>query len=402
MGEKKSNSKLAWYIIFALLTVVLCYFFIVIFFYYISPYSISNKITFWPFVSEQQMAEMYEDAVVEINFSVENEDFETEEKSVLGVTIRKDGFVVAPYNELNLKKDGSQLKVLTNYGAVYTGEMIYADRDMNLAIVKCSKVGNPDKAVKMTYAKIGGISNHTEEDEIIAITVEEDHNREYYSGHIASTGDINCIPTTIDGVEVADYVLEDGFVVNLDIGSGSVELLNGIIFNKKAEILGFCFQPVMNDELLEDKQFYAMSAEGASLFVDKVVSAYKNNQTYSNGLVDAVYGVDQTELVYHMAYGDDQFYFGDKWNVYTPSIEYYTSTDLGGVYLLEDFVYAGKTIEKESVVTKIKYQDETYSLSGKIELIWILYQMEKGDALTIYYEVLTNLASEPRSVTITV
>ena len=80
MKDIKSNSKLLWYIVFALLTVVMCYFFVVIYFYYISPYSVANRMTFWPFATEKQVAEMYSDTVVEINFSVENEDFETKWK----------------------------------------------------------------------------------------------------------------------------------------------------------------------------------------------------------------------------------------------------------------------------------------------------------------------------------
>lgn len=400
MKDRKSNSKLLWYIVFALLTVVMCYFFVVIYFYYISPYSVANRMTFWPFATEKQVAEMYSDTVVEINFSVENEDFETEERSVLGVAVSKDGFVVAPFNELKGVQDQNGLKVLTNYGAVYTGSVVYADQSLNLAILKCQHVG-ADKAVKMTYAKIGGISNQAEEDEIVAIS-SSNHKRSAYNGNIASLDKINCIPATVDGVKVADFVLEDGFVVELDLGAGLINFPNGVIFNKKGEIIGFCFQPAMNDDLLESYQFYTMSAEGASLFIDKVISAYKADATYTNSLVDAVVGVDQTELTYHMAYGDTQFYFDGEWNNYSSSIEYYASTDLGGIYLLKDFVYGDKTIEKDCVITKVRHEGVTYGLSAKIELVWILHQMEKGDVLTIYYEVLTNLASEPRSVTITV
>ena len=401
MGEKKGNSKLLWYIVFALLTVVMCYFFVVIYFHYISPYSISNKLTFWPFTTQSQMEEMYKDAVVEINFSVENEDFETEDKTVLGVTIRKDGFVVAPFNELKQNQTENGFKVLTNYGVVYSGEIVFADQTLNLAILKCQHVGNAEKAVKMAYAKIGGISNHAEGDEIVAIS-SSNHKRSPFQGEISSISETNCIPASVDGVDVAEFVLEDGFLISLDLGVGITNFPNGAIFNKKGEILGFCFQPVMSDDALDSDQYYVMSTEGACLFVDNVVSQHKKGQTYSNSLVDAVVGVDQTELVYHMSYGDTQFYFNGEWNNYSSSIEYYSSTDLGGVYLLKDLVYGGKTIEKDCVVTKIKYQDETYALQGKIELIWILYQMEKGDVLTVYYEFLTNLASEPRSVTITV
>ncbi len=401
MGEKKGNSKLLWYIVFALLTVVMCYFFVVIYFHYISPYSISNKLTFWPFTTQQQMEKMYEDAVVEISFTVENEDFETEEMSVLGVAISKNGFVVAPFNDLKQNQTENSFKVLTNYGAVYSGEIVFSDQCLNLAVVKCQHVGNPTKAVKMTYAKIGGISNHAEGDEIVAIS-SSNHKRSPYQGSISSISETNCIPASVDGVDVADFVLEDGFLIELELGVGITNFPNGAIFNKQGEVLGFCFQPVMEDDSLNAGQFYAMSAEGASLFVDKVVAEHKKGQKYSNPLVNAVVGVDQTELVYHLAYGDTQFYFNGEWINYSASIEYYTSTDLGGVYLLQDFTYGDKTIEKDCVVTKVRYQDETYVLTAKIELIWILYQMEKGDVLTVYYEVLTNLASEPRSVTITV
>ena len=94
--EKQSNKKVFWYILFAVITVVLCYLFLVVYLYFISPYNISLKLTFWPFQTTGSMGNLYMDSVVEIKFQA-NEDLDVVEKSVVGVNVREDGFIVAEY-----------------------------------------------------------------------------------------------------------------------------------------------------------------------------------------------------------------------------------------------------------------------------------------------------------------
>ena len=81
MGEKNSTKKLVWYVLFALVTVVCCYLFVVVFFYFIYPYNISLKLAFWPFVSEEQVGQMYSEATVKVTFKYQNDEFEDIEVS---------------------------------------------------------------------------------------------------------------------------------------------------------------------------------------------------------------------------------------------------------------------------------------------------------------------------------
>ena len=110
---KKNSAKTLWYILFAVIAVALCYLFVVVYFFYISPYSISSKTTVWPFLSDMAVGELCLDATVEIDFTVVEEDNFNEkvEHKIVGVNVRKDGFVVAPYSDLRKADPDSPIRI---------------------------------------------------------------------------------------------------------------------------------------------------------------------------------------------------------------------------------------------------------------------------------------------------
>ena len=89
------KKKLIWTILFSVITIVLCYLFIVVYFYFINPYNISMRLTFWPFVSERQVGEMYNEATVDVAFTYINEETDEEETiSATGVNVNQNGFII--------------------------------------------------------------------------------------------------------------------------------------------------------------------------------------------------------------------------------------------------------------------------------------------------------------------
>ena len=76
MAADNGKKKLLWTILFSLIAVIFCYLFIVVFFFFISPYNISLRLAFWPFSTNAQIGEMYNEAIVDVSFRFQNDEFE--------------------------------------------------------------------------------------------------------------------------------------------------------------------------------------------------------------------------------------------------------------------------------------------------------------------------------------
>ena len=232
--EKHSNLKVIWYVLFAIITVILVYLFVVVYFFYISPYNISVKTAIWPFLSDQAIGEMYLDSTVEINFKVANEvTFEDEEKSVVGVNVRQDGYIIAPYNEFRSCTDETEITILANSGKVYNGKFLYGDLNYNIAILKCENVTADEGEIKIPFVSISNAvsSSWFMETDVLAITSPME-SKTVWNGTVSDTNIYSVYKEiSIENKHAVDFVMEDCYLVDIEsVGDESFE--DGAIFDK--------------------------------------------------------------------------------------------------------------------------------------------------------------------------
>ncbi|MGN1200960.1 MAG: hypothetical protein ACI4R8_01665 [Candidatus Caccovivens sp.] len=400
--ENKSNSKLVWYILFAVVTVVLCYLFAVVYFYFISPYNIALKIGFWPFVSDTQIADMYADATVEIEFKVQNSEFQDEEKKVLGVNVRKDGYIIAPYSDFENVNSDTIIKIYSNSGTIFYGKVLFADKDYDLTVIKCQNTAEGEGEIKLPYVSIASISNIVEGDEIICVSnpVSDKHIR---TGEVYDIGyDVPNV-TEQDGMLVVDRIQENCFVIDLDLDG--TQFTGGAVFDKNASLLGFSYGSLTD---VSAGFAYVMPAEAIKFVLDNVVEKYQSNSTFSCAIRDKFVGFDQAELSWFIECsqrntGDENnFYFNKSWHSYSDEITYYANSDYSGYYLMNEFVHKDVTISSNSAITALKIGTTTYNIKNKYDLFEIIYKLSAGERVTIFYEQFEGLTAHAKSVIITV
>lgn len=405
MEEKKSNFKVLWIILFTVIAVILCYLFTVVYFYFISPYNISIKLGFWPFSSDVAVGDMYSEATVEINFKVQNENFVEEEKKVVGVNIRQDGFVVAPYSEFRDCKEDTIIKVLTTSGRIYSGKLLFVDKDYNLAILKCESVASEGGEIKIPYVNINETFLSSREDERVISVSTPVSDKKIWIGTIYGANYTLGVSKTVDGTSVVDFVQEDGFVIDLDMDATAYT--GGAVFDRQANLLGFSYDLTMTEEL-EYGYYFVMPVEGARFFIDEVVNNYYDDKLYTNLVKEELLGFDQIELDYFLKKSEissvhkDKFYFNDAWHSYNEDITYFSTSEMSGYYLFEDFTYNSQTVKSGSVITAIDYENESYDITEKSELFNVIYQIKPGEKFRIFYKEIQNGESSTlKSITIT-
>lgn len=391
--EEEKNRKVIWYILFTLVTILLCYLFVVVFFYYISPYNISLKIALWPFLSDESVSEMYSDAVVEINFFVENEDFDEQEKTVLGVNVKKDGYIVAPFSEFVDMSENSEINIIANSGKIYAGNLLYTNKDFNISIIKCNSYASQD--VKIPYVDIA--DGVVEGNEILCVD-----GKNSWAGEVISSGVALGVTKEIDGLKAIDFVLEDGFVGEFD---QNTLLSSCVVFDKNANLLGFYYPEISAD--IEAGAYFFSGIYGLNFVLEDVVDCFKNNDFYQNKLVDSFVGFDNLELSYFYEVANinlvdtDKFYFNNKWHLFNDSIYYFHTSGENGFYVCEDVVYNETTlIPQYSVVSSIRVGNESFSFeNSKLELFEILLSLNSGDRVSLYYYEIRDSQSISKSTT---
>lgn len=408
MGEeaKHSNLKVIWYVLFAIITVILVYLFVVVYFFYISPYNISVKTAIWPFLSDQTVGEMYLDATVEINFTVANEvTFEDEEKKVVGVNVRQDGYIIAPYNEFRSCTDQTEITILANSGKVYNGKFLYGDLNYNIAILKCENVTPDEPEVKIPFVSISNAvsSSWFVETDVLAITSPME-SKTVWNGTVSDTNLYSVYKEiTIENKYAIDFVMEECYLVDIN-SSDDNTFEDGAIFDKSGGILGLSF------EKTDDGAYVIMPIDSAKYFLNDVVKAYKNQQKYENNLVKSLVGFDQLEIqcffiASNKNYGEEEFfYFNNTWQVYTDDIvtKFAASSD-PGYYVFEDWTYNSNVIlPANSVISYIRCNNKNYSALQRTSLFEGLYNADAGDTVTVYYWDIDSLGGTTQSVTFTV
>ena len=215
---KKNSAKTLWYILFAVIAVALCYLFVVVYFFFFLPYSISSKTTVWPFLSDMAVGELCLDATVEIDFTVVEEDNFNEkvEHKIVGVNIRKDGFVVAPYSDLRNADPDSPIRIYANSGEIFEGVVLYGDMNYNLAILKCESL-NENGLVALPYVEIAGVSNKVYFDSRVIMVGSPVGSGEIVINDVTDHNLVCGIETEIDGNFAIEYVLEYCFTTRVGL-----------------------------------------------------------------------------------------------------------------------------------------------------------------------------------------
>lgn len=405
MDEKKTNnSKVLWYILFAFVTVVMCYLFVVVYFYFISPYNISLKLAFWPFVPEQNIGEMYLDATVDVTFSgTDIYTLDEVDKDVVGINVRVDGYIIAPYDEFKSCADLSQIKIRTNDGVIYNGKLLFSDTNFNLAILKCENVGENDTKIRIPYVNVLDVSNVIYADtEVLAVSSPLE-TKNVWEGAIVDP-EVSDVFKTIEvsNTLAVDFVIENCYSVQLE--SSEVAFSGGAVFDKSGNILGLSYK-----ETLSDGSHVIMPIDGANLFLNEVIASYKKEEEYKNALVKSFVGFDQIELECFQYVSSENvnesakntFYFDNAFPGYTDNIIRFGNSQMSAYYLFKDFVWKGETIlEKDNVINALKVGGRIYEIENKIDLLEVLYRTREGAKLTIYYHDIDALGSNLLSVSV--
>lgn len=395
--EKKGNSKLVWYVLFVFMTVILCYLFTVVYFYFISPYNISLKLAFWPFNSEEQVADMYCEATVEIEFDVTNEEFVEEKKTVLGVNVRQDGYVVAPASDFLNVKDDTSIKIYSVSGKVFLGKLLFLDERFDLAILKCESVDKNDD-VKLPFVKIGSLSNVEKDLEIISVSTPVSDKKL----HFGAVSEINCydyVSSSKDGQNVVESLSEFCFAVSF----ADENYEGGAIFDQNASLLGFTYCNYSVENWTEST---VLPVEMVKIVLDDVVNAYQNEKLFSCEFVDCFCGFDIYELECYdecsktNTGNEDEFFFNGSWHQYNDSTTAFLTSDKDGLYLMEDFAYKDATIEAGNVIIALQIDGENIEISTRYEFFWYIYQLREGDTVKIFFEPVSDTLSNNVVITL--
>ena len=391
--EKKGNSKLIWYILFVLITVIMCYLFSVVFFFYISPYNISVKTKIWPFLSDSQMGAVYNDAIVDIEYQVlDQENFGTVDVSVVGVNVRKDGYVVAQLSSLEGIENAEEIQILPNSGQYYSGKLLYADKNHNLAILKCESLDG--SKIKLPYVKVASIAGKAiKNTEIIALTSQ---NRKVCTGSVVGEELVDAITGTSEGVYKVDYVMDYCFKVDFDNSFSG-----GVVFNKSGYLFGFSVADF-------DADYVFMPVDAAAIYLDSVVECYENKTKFKTEMVDKFVGFDVFDVGYFIEQSSKNtdkttFFFNGNFEEFTDNINYFARVNKSGFFLFEKLEHKGKVIlNEDSVISSIIYDGNTYAIGCRSDLVKLLYMIDDGKQMTIRYCEIDSLGSQNKSVTFTV
>ncbi len=406
--EKSKNSKIIWIILFTVIAVVLCYLFVVLYFFYISPNNIATKLALWPFLSDNSVGEMYLDATVEINFNTVD-DFEDVTVSVVGVNVRSDGWIVAPYSELKDCADEQGFTINTNSGKVYQGEILFSDENYDIAILKCLPIAEDEEKISLPFVRIS-TTNLSGTNAVLAVSSPM-QSQNVWSGTI-SADSLSYVYSImdVDGVTAIDFVVENCYCVEIE----DLSFTGGAVFDKSGHLLGLSY-----GEVLDDGTFAVVPAGVVDLVLDDVIDDYENEATYQNSLVGSFSGVDGVELYCHMDIvsqmdtgNTNAFYFDGVWIEYSDSLinfRSYQNFDSGfsaGYFLLEDFVYGDTTIAQGNVLSGVSVRRGGRTVASaviycKTDLFDVLYQAQAGDIVVLSFWSASVLSDSPEIQTVT-
>ncbi len=399
--KKKNTSKIVWGIVLGVVSVILCYMFVVIHFFFFAPNNIALKLKLWPFVSNSTLGDIYLDATVEIDFTA-TEDFETDiEQTSVGVNVREDGYVLAPYSDF-LLWDGKEITICTNSGKVYAADIIFTEKNYNIAVLKCKNTNEDDKSnVRIPFVSLS--TGTLLKNQVLAVSSPKD-SKNVWTGEIQETLTNVYVESEKEGFTAVETIMENCNVLELYYSNTAFE--NGAVFDKTGNLIGLSLGQSFDEETgLFENDVLPMTP--ARLFLDEVVADYKKSEQFANKLVDSFVGLDFTEVYCHMLTSSkaengrkDFFYFKDKWVSYTEGLYNFCNNSDLGFYLFEDLNYGEEKIEKDNLITKVEYGGNSYDIVNKIDLFNLLYSMKSGQSAIFHFCSMLDASGTENSVTI--
>lgn len=372
--ENGGNLKLVLYAIISCLGVVFVYLFTIFYLYVISPYNIRLSISLWPFVSDSQMAKMYQSAVVEMSFEVDD-DFEAKEVTVMGVNVNKNGYIIVPYNDLKNATEDSSIKIVSKTGSVYSGEVIFGDETYNLAVVKCSSLNG--KTVKLPYVSLGSWSNLTEGKTLYSVS--SDKSSTYQTCSVSSTDVIYSVTKNAESTSLIDYTIENGFVVDFRVDT---TYMGGILFDATGKLYGISYDDTLKVSSLDKGQYYILPTYTLGNIIDDIVSCGKKNTVYTNANCKSLVGFDKYEAEKISDTGSSLTDYNTNWSSISGAFESYYIGQSSGIFLCEKF----GDIPAGSVLTKVSLNGSIYTLTSKYDLWEIFYAIDSDDKVSYYYK----------------
>ncbi len=409
MEEKKSKRKLVFWIIFAVIAVVLAYSITALYFFVFSPNNIRAKMIVWPFFSEANVAEMYEQASAEIQFTyVDPVDYVTVTEKTVGVNIAEDGFFVVPYisefadfrnyEYASKTREGkSQLKVMTCAG-VFDGVLLYSDEAFNVCVIKCERIVDKDQKIALPYLDIATVETTTSVREALFVSPIE--KEDFYKCRVIKDSFVSLYNEVEIGDKIAmDYLIQGCVDVRVTLKNNQTDMDNKttrVCCDRSGNVLGFSsyyFEFNEEDDEYETKYVF-MPIYGAKSFFEDVVKAYREQKVYSNPLISELIAFDQVEVEsYNLVALDNKnpenqnsFFYNGKWYNFSDGIKNYNQSLLKGVYLFDNFVHGqNKQIDVDSVIIGVTVNGREFEISGKIDFLTILYAVKSGDKVSFKY-----------------
>ncbi len=392
MADQSKNSRVVWYILFAVITIVMCYLFVVVFFFFISPENISAKLTVWPFSNQQQIANMYHEAMVKVEFSeFDEENLTSSQKTVIGVNVRKDGYVLITSSAIDSMEEGSKLSIYARSGEVFAGKLLWQDEKSNLAVLKCESMKG--KEVKLPYVKVSNLENISVGQKVFALSWLDNA----FTGKITDTAQyISPIYDTFEGSVVVDYVVEGCMCFEPVNMQGFDE---GVVFDSKGHLLGFS-----NNNVFEDGTFAIYPAHAFNSVFDQIVSAYKNGKTYQNVRVTNLVGFDKEELLCFRDASEENhdlnyFYFNGAFMEYSTEVTNFENSNLQGFFLMQNWQLSDEvTIAQNCVVDSLSISGRTVQTESRLDLLQALYSLKGGQKVSVHYYEIGQMENTPKLV----
>ena len=371
-AQTKNSKRLWWGIALTVLAILLCYMFVAIYFFFISPNNISLKLTIWPFLSNQAVADLCLDATVEVRVS--SNDLQSEQRQLIGVNVREDGFVLVPFHQL----DGMEkIQIYANSGKVYDGQTVFCEENFDLAILKC--IDADGSAVKMPFVKISSADFKKDEAAISIASPLVENN--VWLGSVSRCDVDFAIDGTFEDFAKVDVVVEDGCIV--DVGTANA-FQDGAVFDGRGNLIGFSFAKTQ-----QGSTFSVLPAKFANLFFDDAVAAYAKDEQYENVLVKSFQGLDKVELKKHLEISatsggrENSFFFKGRWEDYSTALSDFESAVFPGFFMMEHAVFENGTIPAESVIISATLGRRFIEIASKNDLFSLLYDSVHGQVIDL-------------------
>ncbi len=408
MEETKSKRKLIFWIVFAVIAVVLAYVITVLYFFVFSPNNIRAKMIVWPFFSEANVADMYEQASAEIQFTyVDPNDYVTVTEKTVGVNVAEDGFFVVPYisefadfrnyeNASKTREGKSQLKVMTCAG-VFDGVLLYSDEAFNVCVIKCERIVDKDQKIALPYLDIASVGTTTNASEALFVSPIE--KEDFYKCRVIKDSYVSLFEKVDVGDKYAmDYLIQGCVDVRVTLKNNVTDMDNKttrVCCDRSGNVLGFSSYYIEeNDDGEFETKYVFMPIYGARSFFNDVVKSYNEKKVYSNSLINELIAFDQVEvesynrvaLLNKNPENQNSFFYNGRWYNFSTGIKNYDQSLLNGVYLFDNFVHGqNQQIDVDSVIIGITVNGKEYEISGKIDFLTILYAVKSGDKVSFEY-----------------